>query len=283
MRFLCRGDSDVYRIVTDMGFLYLKIRRPPVSAAQCAGEARLIMDLVAANVPVVRPVPLKGGGYVEEVEASEGLRPVMLFEAAPVAEANLSDLDQVRQLGSVLARMHDVADSRLLDPDLPEARPDAVHGWVREIESAVELSNTQFATLNEAARRITEAYSALARSAPDYGPIHGDLARCNIRRDDDGRITLFDFGAAQNGWRVSELLNVWRATLPRLTPQTHAELWGAFPPRLHLTPRSANLFGTNEARQSIGPQAGEDGVHLRASHAAPGHRANRRAQDRSAD
>ncbi len=68
-RFLTRGDSDIYQVETEAGLYYLKIRRPPISRERCDAEARLIVDLAAADVPVVRPVALKRGGYATEVIA----------------------------------------------------------------------------------------------------------------------------------------------------------------------------------------------------------------------
>ena len=227
-RFLTRGDSDVYRVLTDTETYYLKIRRPPVSTARCNAEARLVVNLATEGLPVVRPIPLRRGGYAEEIQASEGPRPVLLFEAAPARLVDSFDTGQARQFGQMLANLHVVADRRPVDPDLGEADSHAAYGWVREIDAGILLTEEQHSVLDDAARRIVMAYSSLPRSAPEYGPIHGDLARSNIRWDNAGHATLFDFGAAERGWRVNELANVWRQALPRSTPQVQTALWQAF-------------------------------------------------------
>src|SRR6266487_3963517 len=62
-RFFTRADSDIYRIETDDGVAYLKIRRPPIDKARCEAEAQLLYALGAQNIPVVRAIRLKRGGY----------------------------------------------------------------------------------------------------------------------------------------------------------------------------------------------------------------------------
>src|SRR5437773_11736519 len=94
-RFLTRGDSDVYRVTCKNGArYYLKIRRPPVSQSFCESEARLVDALARAELPVVRPIALRGGGYSILLNASEGDRPTLLFEEAPPALNGPLDLEQ---------------------------------------------------------------------------------------------------------------------------------------------------------------------------------------------
>ncbi|HEY1686331.1 MAG TPA: phosphotransferase [Tepidisphaeraceae bacterium] len=218
----------MYQIVTDAGIFYLKIARPPTTKARCEAEALLLVDLVAAKLPVVCPIPLRQGGYAQEISAGEGVRPTLLFPAAPLSPVQLSDPDQARQFGQLLANFHEITDRRAIDPDLPKADPRGAFQWIEQIVAGIDLSSELRDGLYRAADKIVQIYSTLPQSAPAYGIIHGDLARCNIRQDADGRLTLFDFGAAQYGWRANELLNVWSTMLSQPAPQRHEELWAAF-------------------------------------------------------
>src|SRR6266480_1838953 len=70
-RFLTRGDSDVYLVSCDDGArFFLKVRRPPVMRDFCEAEANAVNALADAGLPVVRAVPLTGGGYSKLLPAS---------------------------------------------------------------------------------------------------------------------------------------------------------------------------------------------------------------------
>jgi len=226
--FLTRGDSDIYRIETATGPYYLKIRRPPVDAAICEAEAQLVAALADAGLPVVRPVVLKSGGHATEICASEGRRGILVFEAAPPSLRGALDAHLARQFGQTMGRMHEVSDQYSGCCALPDADLTDLHTAADDVAAAVALSDTQQAWLHQAARYVSERYTELSCSDSDYGPIHGDLAPCNVCITAEGRLTLFDFGAAHRDWRLNELLNVWHRTMPRETPEMRLQCWQAF-------------------------------------------------------
>ncbi len=238
-RFLTRGDSDIYQVETEAGLYYLKIRRPPISRERCDAEARLIVDLAAADVPVVRPVALKRGDYTTEVHAGEGVRAILVFESAPPALSGPLNVQQCAEFGQLLARLHEVS-SRRHDDALPDADSQLLQKAAADVIAAVTLSADQQEILHNAVRYVADRYARLSRDTDDYGPVHGDLATSNLRISADGRLTLFDFGSSADGrltlfdfgaahrtWRLNELLNAWHRTLPRATPGESDLSWRA--------------------------------------------------------
>jgi Ser/Thr protein kinase RdoA (MazF antagonist) len=52
--------------------------------------------------------------------------------------------------------------------------------------------------------------SLLPTSAPEFGICHGDVVFANLRRDDRGRFTLFDFDCSGYGWRSYDVaISLW--------------------------------------------------------------------------
>ena len=82
-RFLSRGDSDIYRVITSTRNYYLKIYRPPKSLESAEAEASFVWALSKSDVKVVKPVPRKDGQYAFQVNAPEGIRPMLMYEEAP--------------------------------------------------------------------------------------------------------------------------------------------------------------------------------------------------------
>jgi Ser/Thr protein kinase RdoA (MazF antagonist) len=227
--FLTRGDSDIYMISTDAGPYYLKIRRPPVDGGWCDAEARTVVDLASAGLPVVRPVRLKASDcYATELCASEGKRGVLIFEAAPPPLNGPLDAHQANQFGQMIGRLHDVSDRSPRHRGLRNAPIDALDTAVSDVVAAVRLSEAQQGMLQAAARFVKDRYAELSHSGSDYGVIHGDLALSNLRLTKEGRLTLFDFGAARRDWRVNELLNIWHRTLSHKNPELREQRWQAF-------------------------------------------------------
>ncbi|HZC16078.1 MAG TPA: hypothetical protein VE309_04895, partial [Caulobacteraceae bacterium] len=71
--------NDVYRISSGGAFWWLRVSpagwRTP---AQAQGEADAILAVAAAGGAAARPVPLRVGGHVSQVEAQEGSRNLVL-------------------------------------------------------------------------------------------------------------------------------------------------------------------------------------------------------------
>jgi Ser/Thr protein kinase RdoA (MazF antagonist) len=223
-RFLTRGDSDVYRVTCENGArFYLKIRRPPVTREFCEAEAMLVEALSRAALPVVRPAPLKDGRYSIWLNASEGERPTLMFEEAP---SPLRDMLDFRQLGALLARVHEASDA--IENDLPDIDVASFATKAQNIIDSAVLPSGEAEIALRAVENLVARLESFPRSKPDYGICHGDLACCNLRIDAGGQLWLFDFGHARRSWRGLELANVWRKTLGDNSADQRAANWQEF-------------------------------------------------------
>lgn len=212
-RFYSRGDSDIYRVYTNDDVYYLKIYRPPHNVAMADAEARLVAALHGQGVPVTRAVPRTDGSFATEIVASEGPRPVLLFEAAPPGRVDPTDRDDRKALGKAVAELHNAIDR--VEADQPSH--ELVQCWQPgdNLKFAAPLMDQKdVAYLSALCDRICTELDALPRESPDYGYCHADLVLSNIRRAEDGTVTFFDFGNSRPTWRSLELA-VLRESLVR--------------------------------------------------------------------
>jgi len=225
--FFARGDSDVYKVHTDGPTYYMKIYRPPHPLAWAESEARLVVDLAADGVPVSRAVRRRDGGFATEITASEGRRPLVVFEEAPDGRLDSGEEGLFRRFGRAVGDLHDTMDRlsgsydlQVLDWDWP-ARVLLPSG--RRL-----IGEDDYEFLIGLCERMRSFFERFARELPDFGLCHCDLVPVNVRCADGGALWFFDFGNAAFTWRARELA-VIQATLPcERTPESRAKAWEAF-------------------------------------------------------
>ena len=224
-RFLTRGDSDIYRIWTDKQCYYLKIYRPPEPLSRVEAEGRFVADLASNGLPVVRPVPLRTGGFAHEVDASEEKRPILVFEEAPPPIPRHATVSLASTIGQTVARLHTVADALGRSYELPvienKGRNELLP-YVREF-----VSEEDFRFLEELTEILHIRFEALPKRGADFGWCHCDLVLSNIRMTANDQIVLFDFGNAAKCHRLFELATVWRS-LSRQPDGVREDLWMSF-------------------------------------------------------
>jgi Ser/Thr protein kinase RdoA (MazF antagonist) len=178
---------------------------------QTEAEAKFVMELHTSGASVVPAIPRYDGLYATLLNASEGPRPALLFEAAPPISFSAEDITNCRELGSAVARLHEMSDALNTKYDLETFSPSTVADqrlpYTRE-----HVTTEEYDFLSESIAQVDGQLRGLPGYAPHFGPCHGDLALSNIRRKPDGSIVFFDFGDVSNMWRAYELA----ATLGRL-------------------------------------------------------------------
>jgi len=224
-RFLSRGDSDVYTVTADDGRYYLKVYRPPHTRSLAEAEAQCVMALAHRGVAVVRPVARQDGTFAHVVRASEGTRPILLFEEAPPPLPPCIDASLAEALGGAVAALHLAADDIAEEFALSHQRLETVGELLPY--SRTYLRERDYLYLEGLMARVRQRLSELSREVSDFGLCHADLVLSNFRRHPEKGITFFDFGNAAYAWRQSELAVVYWS-LKRRAGEAHEALWAGF-------------------------------------------------------
>lgn len=218
------GVNDTYEVVSGAGTAYFRVYRAGLrSQADVAFEVDLLRHLEQAGVSVSVPVAAADGSLVTQLEAPEGVRPAVLLTAAPGKVLAYAQ-DDAYTYGCAVANLHTAMDTfqspwsrfhldldHLLDQPLRRIQP-----------FAEDLGLWSFYT--ELADRLRARVQAVA-PALEWGLCHGDLHGHNVHKNEEGRLTFFDFDCGGPGWRAYDLA-VYRWAVGR-----HAkgmEPWEAF-------------------------------------------------------
>jgi Ser/Thr protein kinase RdoA (MazF antagonist) len=205
--FLSRGDADIYRVTTAEASYYLKVYRPPEERARVESEALFVSHLAERGLSVVPAVRRKDGSFASLVVASEGSRPILLFEEAPPALPREPSPEQMECLGKAVARLHDVADADASLYDLPSFDLEAVE--TERVPHILRFATEEDSALMQAAIRwIRPQLAEIPRRAPEWGICHGDLVLSNVREGADG-VSLFDFGSVARTYRGFDLAVIY--------------------------------------------------------------------------
>jgi Ser/Thr protein kinase RdoA (MazF antagonist) len=224
-RFLTRGDADIYRIRTDKQCYYLKTYRPPEPLSRVEAEGRFVADLASSGVPVVRPVPLRTGGFAHEVHASEGRRPILVFEEAPPPIPRPVTVSLANKIGQAVARLHNAADALGRPYELPVIENKGRNELLPYVREFVSEEDYRF--LEQLTEILHIRFEELPKGGADFGWCHCDLVLWNIRRATNDQIVLFDFGNAAKCHRLLELATVWRS-ISRQPASVREDLWTSF-------------------------------------------------------
>lgn len=226
-RFFSRGDSDIYCVRAGGKRFYLKVYRPPIARAQVEAEARFVTGLSSCGVAVVLAVKRRDGDYASEVMATEGPRPMLLFEEAPPRPFLLLEVANAHALGVAIGQLHDAADSLGMGYDLRTVNCNWALNYMLPFAEA-HMPPEDYAYLEDLGARIRPRLEELPTEPPDFGLCHSDLVLCNIRQSHDGGVTFFDFGSAAFSWRANELGLVQQVLHHPESRGRHEEMWDAF-------------------------------------------------------
>jgi Ser/Thr protein kinase RdoA (MazF antagonist) len=225
-RFLTRGDADIYRVKTATSNYYLKVYRSPRSLELTEAEASFVLALSGSGVPVVKPIPRKDSRFAFQVNAPEGIRPMLLFEGAPSPLPFQLDGPLLTQIGQVVASVHNAADGFDFDFNLPSMQIEALLEE-RVFYTSHFFSNEDKDYLLAVSKRLGSFLRKLSQDAPGFGLCHGDLVMSNLRLTTGGAITLFDFGNALKIWRVFDIAIIYWSLGNRYR-ENRDHLWKAF-------------------------------------------------------
>jgi Ser/Thr protein kinase RdoA (MazF antagonist) len=223
--------NEVYRIRAAQGTTYFfKVaRRSWRSLDDVRWEAELQIHLNRHRIPVAEPLPQRSGNVVAVLEAPEGRRAAVLYEETLGQKPHPPHSPALYSaFGAAAARMHDAMDRF----DAPSPRPARSTEWLVTMSTAIVSAQL---ALHSDERAFVDAFGTwlageIDSRAPslEWGICHGDLTLDNLRIDDNGTVTFFDFDLATPAWRVSDLcgLYTWSLSDDSAVPLWHAFLAG---------------------------------------------------------
>lgn len=207
-----RRENIVWRAEDARGVFALRLHRPGYrNDAELLSELQWMGALVQAGLTVPRPLPSRRGHLVERV--GDTLVDLLTWlPGRPIGQQGQLEVDDrtglCRDLGALLARLHDASDGWTPPPGFTRPAWDRAGllgdapVWGRFWDNP-GLTAAQRATVL-AARTKAEAHLTRIEGAQDFGLIHADALSENILIQ-EGRLSLIDFDDGGWGFRDFEL------------------------------------------------------------------------------
>jgi Ser/Thr protein kinase RdoA (MazF antagonist) len=234
-RFYRRSMSDVYRVEAhDRSYVLKVYMHGRHSRQEIKGEIDFLSDLIDQDVSVAAPIANGDGAYVNEMDAPEGMRYAVLFDAVTGEAPQEVNLAHSRAFGQLAGRLHSCADG--LDREYDRWQLDErylIEEPLNQIRPYLQHRPADLQYLYALGEEwIAELHGWLSKQRPAYGMCHGDLHTGNARFDRDGRLTLYDFDTCGYGWRaidigVYHVSYDWQS-LSEETRREKARFWEAF-------------------------------------------------------
>ncbi len=221
--------NDTYQLRAAGRTYYLRVYQAGWrTLAQARSEMAIIEAIAARGGRVARPVPLREGGFILELEAPEALRPAVLFEEAPGADLSFQGRQgpaNAELYGRAAASLHGAMDGLPAFPDRPD--------WL--VEGALNRPLATIGALMEPApraalKRIVQRLKDRIAATPDLtlALCHGDLNTSNLHFVGETGVVL-DFDCSAWGWLANDIAGFARGVTLFRPPGEEADaLIGAY-------------------------------------------------------
>jgi Ser/Thr protein kinase RdoA (MazF antagonist) len=219
--FVKHRENHVYRVRTPDWDRSLRMHRVGYRTDdELRSETASMVAFRAGGIAVPTPVATADGDHVVTVVDPQGVRRQATMQdwiadgrvfgdsAAVFAAAARPSDGELRMLGSLIARMHDVAAAGAPAGYTRAAwNADGLAGPAALWGSASRLSSLSIAdrvTLERADTRLRADLAELATTPDRFGVIHADFTFENVLVTDDGLVAL-DFDDSGEGWFLFDL------------------------------------------------------------------------------
>lgn len=220
-RLIKATSRDVYLVDAQQGPAVLIVyRHNRGGAAPIEGELDILDSLAdrgpEAGVVVAPAMRTLEGTRLLTVTAPEGVRHAALFRFIHgLALDRAPDVAAARSFGSLVARMHVLADTTVSRDIVAQNRPrlDAallIDQPLAMVDGLFDHDPEALEELRRIGAQIGREIEALPREGPGYGLIHGDVIPTNVLMQQDGRLALLDFDFCGLGWRAFDVATFLR-------------------------------------------------------------------------
>ena len=172
--------------------------------AEIHEEVTLLNFLKENDVPVSYPLPDTVGGYIQEINAPEGLRYGVLFSYAAGDKIRILTENHCYRIGQLMAQFHTLSADKTLDRIEYNAKSltQLPYQYMKKLfpEPSEEM---QF--IKRASEHVASVFQQPDAPALRYGVVHLDMWYDNMNIDADSTITVFDFDFCGNGWLLLDI------------------------------------------------------------------------------
>ncbi|GAB3821826.1 phosphotransferase [Pontibacter rugosus] len=174
------------------------------TATEIAEEIRLLNLLKDSDIDVSYPLPDKDGTYMQLINAPEGERAAVLFSFGEGGKVRNLTEELSYAIGAMMAKIH----QRALHEQLNRTKY-SIHHLAelpyQHMKAFFSESLEEMKFVKAAGTLLNSVFDKDTAARIRAGVVHLDIWYDNMSITDNGRITLFDFDNAGNGWCVLDI------------------------------------------------------------------------------
>jgi Ser/Thr protein kinase RdoA (MazF antagonist) len=203
--------NDVFRVHANKQDYALKLYGAArFTADEVRWEQQLARHLADAGVSVAADVRLRNGDSVGALDAPEGQRLFALTRWLPGDKPQPPWSDALyRAVGSLLAELHDAADSFVSTYPRSAVRSG---DEPQQVIAALEQGSRRQVLVRRSAAAAQTALDRLAGQGLRWAVRHGDPSLDNLHVTHDGQVHFYDLDLAGPGWQVEDLAGALSTT-----------------------------------------------------------------------
>jgi len=167
-------------------------------------ELRLLNQLKNNNLSVSFPIADKNGIVIQDVQAPEGLRHVVLFSFAKGDKIRVMKPDTCFTIGEIMAKIHNETEGQKIDRIHYDSST-LLHTSYKHLNSFFPDTNDAMKTLKNLGQNLSKTFNEIDTSALPKGIVHLDIWYDNLNVAAERDITIFDFDNCGNGLLILDV------------------------------------------------------------------------------
>jgi Ser/Thr protein kinase RdoA (MazF antagonist) len=167
-------------------------------------ELRLLMYLSQHSMPVSHPIADREGGYIQEINAPEGMRYAVLFSFADGKKIPKFGTAQSFQIGITMAKLHKLTEDFHLDRIVYNPQT-LVQDSLNKTQSFFSFTSDEMTFVKTLTDHIAGEFEKVNTAAIRNGAVHLDMWFDNMHFNGESELTIFDFDFCGNGWQCLDI------------------------------------------------------------------------------
>ncbi len=204
-RILKAGINDTYLVEGESGkFVFRVYNYNWRTETEILEEIKLLTEFKNHNISVSYPITDHSGNFLQEFAAPEGTRFGLMFSYAAGKKILNFNTEIHFHIGSLMARMHLVAEKLQLDRVTYTGQVLVVDS-LKKLETFLPENTPETEFMLSTQSYLLSEIAGVKTEQIRHGAVHMDLWFDNLNISDSGEVTFFDFDFCGNGWLCMDL------------------------------------------------------------------------------
>ncbi|WP_339886735.1 phosphotransferase [uncultured Flavobacterium sp.] len=161
-------------------------------------ELSLLLLLKQNNISISFPIADKNGNFIQEINAPEGLRYVVLFSFAKGEKMRFMTEETCSVIGSLMAKIHNVTANRVMDR-MYYSTDVLLNQSYNHLKPFFSEDLNEMQLIKQMGSTLSKTLLNTSLSSSQKGIVHLDIWYDNLSVLNANEITIFDFDNCGNG------------------------------------------------------------------------------------